>query len=346
MRKAVALDGKGVIHVVEGPQPEPKPGEVLVEMRASAISPGTELGGVKGRRENPSDAPPRVFGYGNAGVVKGFGEGTEGLYELDQPVACMGGGYAEHATWCAVPINMCVPIPTGVSFEAAAFTCLAATALHAVRRGEVVLGQHVAVFGLGPVGQFALQLARVGGAHVLGLDRLANRLEVATACGAHRVVNNTTEDPVAVAAEFTRGYGLDVGILAFGGEGTAALNQAYQMMKLAPDTHRWGNIVAVGGVKVQAHLAAGLGNVDLRSSARPGPGYHDKAWEHGDHYPDVFVEWTTKRNLEECLQFMAQKRLLVEPMITHRGPISEAPELCEELISRPDSAIGVILLPD
>ncbi len=325
--------------------PSPRPGQLLVEMKASAISPGTELGGVKARRANPNDGPPRVFGYGNAGVIRGFGEGTEGLFALGQPVACMGGGFAEHATWCVVPQNMCVAIPDGVDFESAAFTCLAATAIHAIRRGEVALGMHLAVFGLGPVGQFALQLGRVAGAHVLGIDRLAKRLEVAQALGAHAVVNAANDDPVAAAQALSRGYGLDVAILAFGGEGTAALNQAYQMMKLAPDTHRYGNIVAVGGVKVEALLAAGMGNVDIRSSARPGPGYHDDAWEHGDHYPEVFVEWTTKRNLEECLRFMQQQRLGVQPMITHRGPIDDAPALCEELIEHPDRAIGVILLP-
>ncbi len=346
MRKAVAVDGRGVIQVIEQPIPEPQAGEVLIEMRATAISPGTELGGVARRRENPTDAPPAVFGYGNAGVVKALGEGTEGVYEIDQPVACMGGGYAHHATWCVAARNMCVPIPEGVSFEEAAFTCLAATALHAVRRTEVQLGQYVAVFGLGPVGQFALELSRIAGAHVMGVDRLDNRLEVARKMGAHRVVNNAREDAVAAAREFSRGYGFDGAILAFGGNGTEAMMQAYQMMKLAPDTHRYGNITAVGGVKVEAHLAAGMGNVDLRSSARPGPGYHDKAWEHGDHYPDVFVEWTTRRNLEECLLFMQQGRLHVAPMITHRGPIEQAPELCERLIQHPDEAIGVILLPE
>ncbi|MBI2299459.1 MAG: zinc-binding alcohol dehydrogenase [Armatimonadetes bacterium] len=344
MRKAVAIDGRGVISVLEQPIPTPLPGQVLVEMRASAISPGTELGGVRRQRENPRESSPRVFGYGNSGVVIGRGEGTEEEYPLGLRVACMGGGYADHATHCAVPRNMSVPIPDGVSFEQAAFTCLAATALHAIRRGETHLGEYWAVLGLGPVGQFALQLARVAGAHVLGVDRLDNRLQTALAGGAHRVVNNAAEDAPAVAWEFSRGHGFDGAVLAFGGDGTPALNQAYQMMKLAPDTHRYGNIVAVGGVTVQALLAAGLGNVDIRSSARPGPGYHDEAWEHGDEYPPVFVEWTTERNLEECLIFMQQGRLRVDPIITHRGPIDDAPALCDELIEHPERAIGVVLL--
>lgn len=345
MRKAVTLDGKGVVGVIEQPIPELKPGQVLVEMRASAISPGTELGGVKRRRENPSDGGPRVFGYGNAGVVIGYGEGTEDEYELGQGVACMGGGYADHATHCAVPKNMCVPIPDGVSFEQAAFTCLAATALHAIRRGEVSLGEYWAVFGLGPVGQFALQLARVAGAHVMGVDMLDNRLAAASKMGAHKVYKNTGDGPAAAGLEFSRGHGFDGAVLAFGGKATSALNQAYSLMKLAPDTHRYGHIVAVGGAQIECTLASGMGNVDIRSSARPGPGYHDDAWEHGDEYPPVFVEWTTERNLEECLLFMQQGRLFVDPMITHRGPIDDAPALCEALIQHPEEAIGVILLP-
>ena len=51
----------------------PKPGQLLVEVRASMVSPGTELGGVKRRRENPgSEARQRSFGYTNAGVVVGM----------------------------------------------------------------------------------------------------------------------------------------------------------------------------------------------------------------------------------------------------------------------------------
>jgi threonine dehydrogenase-like Zn-dependent dehydrogenase len=346
MRKAVTLDGKGVVAVIEQPEPEPQPGQVQIELRASAISPGTELGGVKARREKPGDGPPRVFGYQNAGVITKLGEGTADIFAVGQRVACMGGGYAEHATVCCVPRNMTVPIPDEVSFEHAAFTCLAATAMHAIRRAEVAIGQHLAVFGLGPVGQFALQEGRIAGCHTLGLDRLDMRLDVARQMGADLVLNAAESDPVPTAMEFSRGYGFDAAILAFGGDGNAALDQAYRMMKLAPDTHRYGNVVAVGGVRVQASLASGLGNIDIRSSARPGPGYHDEAWEHGDEYPPVFVEWTTRRNLEECLRFMAKGLLHVEPMITHRGPISRAPELCEELIQHPERALGVVLLPD
>ncbi len=342
MRKVVAIDGRGRISVEEEPIPQPKPGQVQVEVKASLISPGTELGGVMGRRKNPSDGPPRVFGYGNAGVVIGQGERCEDIV-IGTRVACMGGGYAQHATHACVPRNMAVAVPGGVSFNHAAFSCLAATALNAIRRAEVQLGEHVAVAGVGPVGQLACQWARLSGCYVMALDRLPMRLERARKTGLHRTINIDEEDPVAVSRTFTQGYGVDAGILAFGGDGTEAFKTLVQMMKQAPDTHRMGRIVIVGGAKIEHTFAAALGNLDVRSAARTGPGYHDEAWEHGADYPPVFVPWTTTRNLEECLRFMDDGGLVVEPLITHRVPINEAPDACEDLIQRPNEALGVIL---
>jgi len=343
-RKVAAIDGKGQFHVVEEPVPEPKAGEVLVEVAASLISPGTELGGVPKRRANPTDAPPRPFGYQNAGTVVEVGEGVERFKPGDR-VACMGGGYALHATHAVVPVNLTVPIPEGLSFEEAAFCHLAATALHAVRRGGPEFGENWAVAGLGVVGQLCAQFARLCGTHVAGLDRLPMRLEVAAECGAEAVFNVDDGDVVARVREFCRGHGLDAGIIAFGGDASDALRQLYEMMLPAPDTHRWGRVVVVGGARVSVGLASGFGNVDIRSSARPGPGYHDEAWEHGADYPPVLVRWTTRRNLEECLRAMADGRLRVRPLITDIFPLEEAPAACEKLVSSPGEALGVVLKP-
>jgi threonine dehydrogenase-like Zn-dependent dehydrogenase len=300
---------------------------------------------VKGRRERPrDDAPRRPFGYSNAGVIVERGEGCDDL-EIGTRVACMGGGYAHHASHACVPRNLCVPLPREVGFAEGASNHLAATAMHAVRRGEVTIGEHFVVVGLGVVGQFACQLARLSGAHVMGMDRLPLRLRVAAACEVDAVVNPEGEDPLPVAEEFTRGYGMDGGIMAFGGDGTTAFRQIVAMLKKAPDGHKMGRVVNVGGARIEHGFAAALGNVDIRSSARPGPGYHDVAWEHGKEYPPVFVPWTTRRNIETCLRFIAEGRLRVEPLITHRVPLDEAPAACETLIQSPGEALGVILEP-
>ena len=343
-RRVVMLDGSGRITIEEEPCPEPKPGQLLVEVRACCVSPGTELGGVSARRQEPNpELPRRAFGYSNAGVVIARGPGCEDI-PLGTPVACMGAGYAQHSTHAAVPRNLAVPIPAGVTFEAAATTHLAATAFHALRRGEFLLGEHLAVLGLGIVGQFCSQLGTLSGAHVMAVDRLPLRLQ-AVSPYVERAVNGTTEDVVALAREFSRGHGFDGGIIAFGGDATPALQTLTQILKRSPDTHTMGRVVVVGAARIDQVFAAALGNVDIRSSARPGPGYHDKEWEHGKDYPPVFVEWTTRRNLEECLRFMALGRLHPEAIITHRVPLAEAPAICETLIQSPGDALGVILLP-
>jgi len=344
MRKVAAIDGRGQFAVIEEPIPEPRRGQVLIEVAASLVSPGTELGGVPNRRKNPTDAAPRPFGYQNAGVVIKLGEGVT-RFKVGDRVATMGGGYALHASHTVAPVNLAAPVPDGVSFEEAAFCHLAATALHCIRRAEPQFGENFAIAGLGVVGLLCVQFAKLSGAHVVGLDRFPKRLAVAKATGADAAFNVAEGNPVPRVAEFCRGHGLDCGILAFGGEATEASRQLYEMMKPAPDGHRWGRIVAVGGARLTLGLAADLGNVDIRSSARPGPGYHDEAWEHGADYPPVFVRWTTQRNLEESLRAIAEGALRVKPIITDTVPLDEAPAALEKLVGSPGEAIGVILKP-
>ena len=344
VRKVLTRDGKGQIAVIEQDLPEPSKGQVQIEVKASLISPGTELGGVKRSRENPSDRPARPFGYANTGVVIGQGKGCEDVV-IGTRVACMGGGYAEHASHANIPRNMAVPMPDGLSFDQAAFLTLAATALNAIRRARLEFAEFLAVAGLGVVGQMACQLGRLSGCHVIGLDRLPMRLSVAESAGLERPVNIDEEDPVEVSETFTRGYGLDAGIIAHGGDGNTAFKTLHGMLKQAPDTHKMGRIVIVGGARIDHTFAAALGNIDVRSAARTGAGYHDDTWEHGGDYPPVFVQWTTRRNLEECLLLIENGSLDVEPLVTHRSPIDLAPDACEDLIQRPNEALGVVVNP-
>ncbi len=344
-RRVLMVDGAGRFAVDEAPIPELLPGTVLVEVKSCLVSPGTELGGVSSKRRSPDLARgARPFGYGNAGVVLEVGEGVE-EFEPGMRVSCMGNGYALHASHAVVPVNLTVPIPDGQSFDAAAFGHLAATALWAVRRAGVELGHSVAVFGLGLVGQLAAQLARIAGAHVMGIDRFAMRTEIAARCGADLAVDAAVDDPVEKAAAFSRGRGIDAAILAFGGDANEAVDQAVRMLKTAPDGHKYGCITIVGGATFEAEFPTRFGNIDIRPSSRPGPGYHDKAWEHGADYPPVFVEWTTRRNIEECLRAEAEGKLDLESLITHRFPLERGPEACDLLVNHPDRAFGVILNP-
>ena len=341
-RKVVVMDSNGKIWTEEQPTPELESGQLLVEVKASMVSPGSGLGGVKDRRTNPEPNPTkRPFGYTNAGVVIGK-KGDCDEFSIGDRVSGMGGGYALHATHACIPHNLCAKIPENVSDAEAASNHLAATALHAVQRGRITIGENVVVAGLGLVGQLSCQIAQIAGAYVMGLDRLPRRIEIAQEAGVDLPIQLGDTDPVPIAEEFTDGYGMDCGIIAFGGDGTEAFRQIRSMLKTAPDTHKMGRIVIVGGATITHGFAAGVGNVDVISAARTGPGYHDEAYEHGADYPPVFVHWSTQRNLESVLRFMSEGKLKVKPLITDIVPIDHAADACEKLIQTPNEALGVV----
>ena len=341
-RKVVVMDSNGKIWTEEQPTPELEPGQLLVEVGASMVSPGSGLGGVKSRRANPQPNPTkRPFGYTNAGVVIDT-KGDCDEFSVGDRVSGMGGGYAMHATHACIPHNLCAKIPENVSDAEAASNHLAATALHAVQRGRIVIGENVVVAGLGLVGQLSCQIAQIAGAYVMGMDHFPRRVEMAQEVGVDLPIQLTDTDPVPIAEEFTGGYGMDCGIIAFGGDGTEAFRQIRGMLKTALDTHKMGRIVIVGGATITHGYAAGLGNVDVISAARTGPGYHDEAYEHGADYPPVFVHWPTQRNLELVLRFMSEGKLKVKPLITDTVPIDQAADACEKLIQTPDEALGVV----
>lgn len=344
-RKYAAVTGDGRIVIEEGDIPAVGKGELLIKVYASLISPGTEIGGIISRRKKPQPHhAPQPFGYSNSGIVIAKGEGCD-EFDVGARVACMGAGYALHATHAVVPKNLCVPIPEHVSYEEASFVHLASTALQAIRRAELQLGEYVAVFGLGIIGQVICQLGKLSGAFVIAFDRFQTRLDIAKELGADVVVNLQNQNPVEEALKFSDGFGIDCGFIAFGGDATETFSLLQQMMKTAPDTHKMGRVVVVGGCTANLSFPVPFGNMDIRASSRTGPGYHDEAWERGANYPPVFVRWDTRSNMKLIVKLIADGRLNVRRLITHEFPLDEVGRACELLIEHPDQALGVILKP-
>jgi threonine dehydrogenase-like Zn-dependent dehydrogenase len=337
---------KGDVFIDEEVIPELKKGEILVKVHASLISPGTEIGVIKRLRENPdpSKFEKRPFGYSNSGEIIELSKDCEN-FKIGQKVACMGAGYALHTDYAIVPKNLCIPVPEEVSYEEASFCHLAATALWAVRRGKLEIGENVAVLGLGIIGQIICQLCKISGCHVIGWDRFDLRLKKAIENGTDKVINIEKEDVVKETIEFSRNYGIDTGFICFGGEGTKAMELLLKTMKTAPDKHKMGKIVIVGGVELKLSFPTFFGNIDIYPSSRTGPGYHDEEWEYGKDYPPVFIQWTTKRNLEEILLLIKEKRLNVKSLITDKFPLSDIKSACEKLINHPDKSLGMVLIP-
>ncbi len=341
-RRAAAITGCGEVKVIEQ-ELELKDNEVLIKVHASLISPGTEMAGVKAKRENPDkDAETKVFGYANAGEIIEVKGNVKNL-KVGMRVAAMGGGGANHANYACVPVNLVMPIPDEVTYEQATYACLGATALQGVRRTIPQLGEFGAVLGQGIVGNLAAQLYQLSGSRVIGWDGIPERLDIARQCNIQKLVNFRVEDSVEVTKAFAAPYGLDFGMMAFGGNATKAFESLLSCMKVSADGHQMGRIILIGGCRVDIGGGAYSGNVDVRASSRTGAGYHDPEWEYGADYADAFVQFTTTRNLQEIIKLMSEQRLIVDPMTTHRVPLEKVGEAADALIESPNEALGVIL---
>ncbi len=342
-RTIAAVTGGGRIVPIQQDTPPVKPGTVLVEVHASLVSPGTELGGWRQLARQLADpellAAPRPFGYANAGVVREAGEGVDELAVGDR-VACMGAGYAQHTDLAVMPHNLCVKIPENVTFAQGAYAHLAATALMALRRGRPEFGESVGIVGLGIVGQLAAQLYRLAGNFVIGWDTISTRTGVAEACGIDATVLVGSADEVAATRAFTGGYGLDAAVIAFGGDANKAVESVHKSLKVTPDGHVTGRIVVVGGAFFTCK--AQTTNVDIRRSSRTGPGYHDDPWEVGPDYPPVFMRWTTRTNLKLCIRLMSEGRLNVDALTTHTIALTDVEAGVAAALKDPDSILGVV----
>lgn len=342
-RIVAAVMGNGHIGLIEEDIPPLRPGTVLVEVHNSLVSPGTEVGGWRGLRKqldspNPN-AKPRPFGYSNAGIVREVGPGAE-EFKVGDRVACIGGGFAQHTGYAVVPHHLCVALPANVTFAQGSYAMLAATAIHALRRGEPEFGEFVAIVGLGIVGQLAARLHQLAGGYVIGWDTIPFRTDMARKRGIDAVALVGVDDEVALTKAFTRGYGLDGAVFAFGGDGTRALASIRECLKQTADGHRMGRIVNVGGARFD--YVFGLSNADIREASRTGPGYHDDDWEVGPAYPPVVMRWTTRTNLELAMRLVSEGKLNVDCLTTHTIPLQDVDARISAALADPDSILGVV----
>ncbi len=148
-------------------------------------------------------------------------------------------GHGGHAEYMKVPASTLVTLPDALSFETgAAISCGTGTAWGALKRLELSGDQTIAIFGQGPVGLSATQLAASLGARVIALDVGAERLERARAFGAAETINPADTDPVAAIRSLTHGLGADATLDA--SSSPEARRQCVQSVRT------WGKACLVG----------------------------------------------------------------------------------------------------
>lgn len=355
----------GTTEVVEAPVPRPGAGQVLIQTRRSLISAGTERMLVDFGKANLIDkarqqpekvrmvldkvrtdglmttvdavrsklAQPIPLGYCNAGVVVEVGAGIADLKPGDR-VASNGA----HADLVRVPRNLCARIPDGVDDDSAAFTVLASIGLQGVRLAQPTLGESFVVTGVGLIGLATLQLLRAHGCRVLAIDFDADKLALAARFGASVCNPGRGEDPVAAGLAFSAGRGVDGVIITASTPASDPVSQAARMSR------QRGRIILVGVTGLELNRSEFYEKeLSFQVSCSYGPGRYDPRYEdQGQDYPFGFVRWTEQRNFEAVLQLMADGRLDVTPLISHRFAFAAAPA-AYGVLSEDKRALGILL---
>jgi len=282
-------------------------------------------------------ADEMVSGYSSAGVVLEAASDVTRFRPGDR-VACCGTGYANHAAVNFVPQILAVKIPDSVSFEEAAFGTLGAIALQGVRRCAPVLGDRVAVVGLGLLGQLTIQLLHASGAVAIGVDVKDDRVQRALSLGMSEGFNSLERDFVAGVLERTEGRGADAVILTAAGGDPALLNRSFEACR------KKGRVVLVGDVPIRIQRdKIYKKELDFFISTSYGPGRYDSDYEEkGRDYPFPYVRWTEGRNLEEVLRLISSGSLQVRPLMDAVYPIEKAGDAYASLASE-KKPVGVLL---
>lgn len=242
---ASVLHGREDIRYEEVVKPEPGPGQVLIDVRATGVC-GSDIPRVL---SDGAHFYPMVLGHEFAGVVAQAGADVDGWQVGDRVAVaplvpclkcdeCMQGRYSgcpnysfigsrefgALAQYVAVPATNLVRLADNLSFEQGAFVEPSTVAAHGLRVGGYRPGGHVAILGGGTIGAFAAQWARILGAKsvtVIDIDK--ERLGLATEIGADNVIDSATEDVQLRAADITGGKGFNHVFETAGQNATQAL---------------------------------------------------------------------------------------------------------------------------
>ena len=212
-------------------------------------------------------------------------------------------------------------------------------ALHGIRCANLSFGSRVVVMGLGLLGLLTVQMLRAYGCEVMAFDPAEDKVELAKQFG---ITNATSKVPElqGLTEARTQTQGADAVIITAATKKRDPVDQAIQLSRFK------GKIVVVGVADIHPERnELWQKEVELVVSKAAGPGSLDPLYElEGIDLPIGDVRWTQKRNLEEFLRLLKNKKVDVKPLITHRFSISEAEQAYARLISGElEKPIGVLL---
>ena len=337
--RAIVFLGERKLDLMEVPDPTPAPDEVVIEIKASGMC-GSDLHQYRGPKKDklniaghepcgviaevgsavPSSLAKvgdRVMDhhYSGCGVCKHCRDGWSQMC-LEGAIVFGGVGDGAHAKFMKVPAHTVVKLPEKLSFKTgAAISCGTGTAYGALKRLDLAGDETIAIFGQGPVGLSATQLAKAMGARMIALDISEERRELATQFGADEVVDPLANDVVEAIRDLTHGEGAQKTLDC--SSNPEARRDAVRSVRT------WGTACYVGE---RGEVTLDVSNDLIRRQVK------------------LVGSWTFSKNGQaDCAEFIADRKINVDALFTHEFTLDQAEE-AYNLFDTQTTGKGVFLM--
>jgi threonine dehydrogenase-like Zn-dependent dehydrogenase len=342
--KGVVFQGDRVAEVLDFPEEEPGPGQVLLRMRASGMcgsdlhryrAPAAEITGPEMRVGHEPCGEVVAVGPGVTRVAVGdrimnhhyLGCGRCRYCHMGYQQLCSDAEYKRgyyggtlhggHGDFMVCHERTCVPLPDELTYEVGAMlACGSSTAYLALLKLDVSGRDVVAVFGQGPVGVAATMLGTAMGARVIAVDPSEPRLELARRSGAWKTVNPNDGDSVEQIRALTGGEGADATIEAVG--------LPLTRKQAATSARVFGRSALVG---------------------ERGQAIYDATPDIIHRHLTIHGSWTVSMpGMEEAARFVVDRQVPLHELISDRVAIADAPNAYRRF-DRQESGKMVITWP-
>ncbi len=319
MFRVTKPEGAYRIELEDVPVPEISSTEVLIRTERTLISRGSEIWRRYAREEA---IDPAIMGYSLVGSIAQVGAQVP-EFSMGDRVAAV----APHAEWVAVEVvnskvrPSVVQLPGEVSSEAATFWPLGTSSIMWMDEIDAGDADTVVILGQGLVGSGCLQALKAkSSARVIAIDAIPARCELAASVGADATVDVSKEDPVEAVLQATERKGADYVIYTVGGRsGGRAFGQALDIVK-------HGGLIQVIGLYEDEPLPLDSGKIQ------------------GKRILGGFLDRSIRPQASDrSIQMIAEGKINVEAMITHRYSFQQAAEAYDMLYSRLHECMAVIL---
>ncbi len=318
-------------------------GEVRVRTLFSGISAGTEMTIYRGTNvfmNKRWDADRRLFLPGESSSweypIRNLGYEEVGeVIEVASDVKDIQPGLQVYGTWnhrthavISADYARQRKMPSGAEPIFGIFSHIGAVALNGVHDANIRIGDTVAVFGMGVLGQIVLQAAVKSGARVIAVDLHASRLQKASENGAWQTLNPRSDKVAEAIKDLTEGRGADVVIEVTGA--VSALNEAIRSAAYS------SRVVAMGFFQGDASgLILGEefhhNRINLVCSQISGVA------------PEIQHRWTKPRLWRTAVELQASGHLNLKHLISHTAPFAQAARLFETLDQTPEQVMLAVI---